>query len=155
MTSIVTWPILHSVSDLGDDSWVSIKRFAFNFQQRGEETPFLLFLKEGASHLIKAHTIVEVAQSAKCLSYKHRDPSVNPRAHVKHQTWWWTCNPSTGEGERGGLLDSLSCQTSLLDELQTSKRPCLKPPSRMRSGNQDWPLAPVSTVIRVYPLHIL
>lgn len=157
MTNIVTWPILHSVSDLGDDYRASIKRFAFNFQQGGEETENMFAVSEGRVLAIwLKHTgSVEMAQSARCLSYKLRDPRVSPRAHVKCQTWWCTGNPSTGERERGGLPDSLFCQTSLLDELQTSKWPCLKPPSRMRSGNQGWPLASGSTVIHVHPLHTL
>lgn len=47
MSNIVTWPILHSVSDLGDDYRASIKRFAFNFQQGGEETENMFAVSEG------------------------------------------------------------------------------------------------------------
>lgn len=158
MTNIVTWPTLYYTQYR---TWVMTsgllsKYLPSTFSKEGEKTENMFAVSEGRVLAIwlKHPGDVEVAQSAKWLPYKHRDPSVSHRAHVKHQTWWCTHNPSTGEGERGGLPGlTVLFIVSLLDELQTSKRPCLKPPSGMRSGNQDWPLASVSTVIRAHPTH--
>lgn len=44
-----------------------------------------------------------ITQSAKCLAYKHEDPSLSPQTHVKCQTCDVLVTPSLGKEKEGAL----------------------------------------------------